>query len=429
MKKLSIFIVSLLLTLCFSANFMQVHADEAQQGSGLVSLTVTSYFNETTETVVTIDDQNYGTKVSFDSSLTDDSDYAFAYWVVNGVVYPDLAVDYEFILVDDMDLIAVFHPLTPTLKYAVMFMDTNGDKLDLQYIESGNDATPPTESLPDKPNYVVSTTAPWSEDTTSVAGNMVSILQYDIDTTNTYTLSVSNGTVNGLASDTFTFNDVATVVAGVAGEGFYFDHWEVEDRTVSSKSTYSFTMLENVAIEAVYAASEPSDKPTVTLSDNLDLRAGYHSYLGQFYLPTGYELIEVGVISSEGTDFLDLDSISGTVYRNQVKKYNSSTKEFLMSITDTKAVSVRAYLVYDYLDTLYTIYDSPAYQVLNGDFETGDLSGWDYYHGVLTEYGTQSSIVDEGDYAFKMTGSIDESSSAGFFWYNLSCFCNLDKRV
>ncbi len=42
MKKLSIFIVSLLLTLCFSANFMQVHADEAQQGSGLVSLTVTS---------------------------------------------------------------------------------------------------------------------------------------------------------------------------------------------------------------------------------------------------------------------------------------------------------------------------------------------------------------------------------------------------
>ena len=46
--------------------------------------------------------------------------------------------------------------------------------------------------------------------------------------------------------------------------------------------------------------------------------------------------------------------------------------------------------------------------------------GWEYRHGVLTEYGTQSSIVYEGDYAFKMTGSYDESCFAGFFWYNLT---------
>jgi hypothetical protein len=395
MKKAYIFIVALLLTLCFSANFLQitVQAEEAQQGTGLVSLSVTSYFNETTETVVNINDQNYGSKVSFESSLTDDSDYAFAYWVVNGVVYEDLPVDYQFVLINDMDLIAVFHPITPTLKYAVLFMDTNGDKLDLQYIESGNAATAPSSGLPDKPGYNISST-PWSVATSTVTENTVSVLQYELDTSSTYTLSVTNGTVGGEASDSFVFNEIATVVADTPGGGSYFHHWRVEDRTVSYQSSYSFTMLENTTIEAVYGPAAPSDLPMVTLSDNLELRAGYNSYLGQFYLPTGYEMVEVGVISSEGTDFLDLDSISSTVYRNQVETYNGSTKEFVKTIEDTKAVTVRAYLVYSYLDTLYTIYDQPAYQVLNGDFETGDLSGWNSYRIWKDESGMDAFVDD-----------------------------------
>jgi len=294
MKKLFLVVVGTLLMLVFSANFMNFTVNaEAQQQAETVTVTVTSYFDSENHPSSTINDQNYGTVMSVQSNLTSDSDYAFAYWVVNGVVRYDLPIDHQFTLLYDMDITAIFYPVNPTIEYAVLFMDANGDNLDVQYVESGNSATPPTLDLPDKPGYIVSETDPWSVDTSNITGNTVSVLQYEKDTSDTYTVYVFGGTVNSLGSDTFDYNEIATVVADSPGEGEYFHHWEIEDHTVSYSSTYSFTVLENQGISAVYSTETPDDEPMITLSDDLALRTGYKSYLGQFYLPSGYELVAI----------------------------------------------------------------------------------------------------------------------------------------
>ncbi len=385
----------MLLAFAMLAGAIRVQA-ETQQESELVSVTVTTYFDELNQDSVVIDDQYYGSILSFETDLTSDSNYSFAYWIVNGVVYEDLPIDHEFMLIDDMSLTAVFYPINPTIKYAVLFMDTNGENLDIQYVESGQGATPPTEGLPDKPGYVVSPTEPWSVNTESVTGNVVSVLQYDLNTAATYTVSVSGGTVNSQASDTFAYNEIATVIADAPGSGEYFHHWEVENHLVSYQSTYSFTVLENVSLSAVYSTVAPDDEPMITLSDNLGLRTGYNSYLGQFYLPSGYQVVEVGVLSSESEAYLDLadDGLAG-VHRNKIETWNGTTKEFVASITSANAVSVRAYMVCkDELGDLVTVYDQPAYNVYNGGFETGDLSGWDAYSIWKDESGMMAFIDD-----------------------------------
>jgi hypothetical protein len=54
------------------------------------------------------------------------------------------------------------------------------------------------------------------------------------------------------------------------------------------------------------------------------------------------------------------------------------------------------------------------------DFETG-YDGWEYIDGDIVYSGTQSSIVYEGNYAFKMTGSLDDNGNfAGKYQYDLN---------
>ena len=409
MKKLFLGVLTLLLLFGFGAGFIKVEAQdvtqtaETQQTAETVSVTVTTYFDSENQTVNNINDQNYGTKLSVDGSVdTSDPDYAFAYWIVNGVIYQDYAIDHQFTLTKNMDLTAVFHPTNP-LQYAVLFMDTNGDNLDTQYVSSGGSATPPSSGLPDKPGYIIDSENTWSVDTSNITGNTVSVLQYVINTSNTYTLSVVNGTVNSLSSDTFTFNDIATVVADTPAGGEYFDHWEIDNRTVSYQSTYSFSIFEDNTITAVYNTDgTPSDEPFVTLSDDLGLRSGEskNSYLGQFYLPSGYEFVEVGVLSSGNTEFLDLSSASAT--RNSVETYNGTTDEFIISLDTASATSVRAYLICkDSLGDLVTVYDQPAYNLYNGGFETGDLTGWDAYQIWKNESGMiaySDARVTDGTY-------------------------------
>ncbi|MBN1861564.1 MAG: DUF3047 domain-containing protein [Candidatus Thermoplasmatota archaeon] len=59
-------------------------------------------------------------------------------------------------------------------------------------------------------------------------------------------------------------------------------------------------------------------------------------------------------------------------------------------------------------------------QFFKEDFETG-YDGWDPVEGDLSEYGTQSSFVYQGDYSFKMTGiRVGESGFSGRLMYNLT---------
>lgn len=400
----------------FAMGSLTLEASGTQQDVSLVTVTVTSYFDETNHPSTQITDHNYGDKLSVTGSLADYTGYAFDYWIVNGAVRTDLAIDYEFTMITALDLKAVFHPLDP-LKYSVTFMDANGGVLKIEYVTPNSSATAP-ETLPTKLGYSVSET-PWSVAFTNVTSSIVTVLQYTKTNSDTYTVAVTGGTGGG----DYGFNSVATITAGDAPEGQYFNYWATSDRILSYQSTYKFTVIDDVAITAVYGSSAVTDEPTVTLSNDLALRTGYQTYLGQFHVPTGYTLVEYGITTS--SDFYLIDLGYSSVQRNKGSIYNPNTNEWLMSFSNSTVnpKSVRAYLICskDSDGSLTTVYNNEAeYQVINGSFESGNLAGWNAYTIWKDESGMAAFINDRvtngtyfSSYPYNRDGSYNVGVTGG----------------
>ncbi len=408
MRKLSVLLFTFLLTAFgFAAITVDAGAYDlqdivsgTQQTAASVTATITSYFdgdNDPSQQVTS----TYGTALSVTNKLSDYTGYSFYCWIVNVVVRTDLAIDYQFTMTYDMDLKAIFHPNGTngtTLQYAVVFMDANGEMLKIEYVLPNGDATAPA-TLPTKLGYSVSET-PWNTGFTNVTGNMVTILQYTKTNANSYTVTVVNGTGGDGSYD---YNSVATVTAAATSGELYFHHWEVEDLTVSYQASYSFTVVENTTVTAYYAASAPADAPHVTITNDLALRSGYKTFIGQFYLPSGYTLVEWGIVSTAAATALP-DIGTTSVISNESTKYNATTKEYVVSIANASAASYRGYLVCkDAEDALVTIYSENAYNVLNGGFEYGANStyGWNVYRLWKDESGNaafSTDLVHNGTY-------------------------------
>ncbi|MFA5290611.1 MAG: hypothetical protein WC351_06160, partial [Candidatus Izemoplasmatales bacterium] len=378
----------------------------------------------------------YGQKLSLNEQIEAESGYRFLYWAVNDSI-KTFPVDHEFILTKTNQLKAVF---APENKYVVTFVDANSKILKIEYVSPNGTATEP-ESLPDKPGHELAENR-WSVSLTDVNEDRVAILQYVPTETAEFAVMVENGsgsgnyTFNTIATVTadpyykdarwfdeendllYTFvgsawnagetipttmpeggdvfegarwfdedeDTLYTYSDGWSGEvisteepiAMYFHHWEIDTRTVSYQATYAFTVFDDVTLTAYYSSEAPEDLPMITLSDNLGIRSNHNTYVGQFYLPDGYELIEFGMLTSTTLGYLDLDSAHAT--RNSGNKFNGATNEFVMSFLSAQATYVRAYMVCrDTLDQLITVYDMPSHLVINGDFETGDMFGWDGY--------------------------------------------------
>jgi len=256
----------------------------------------------------------------------------FKYWVINGIVRQDLNKDINIITRSSLNLKAVYGQDN---KYIVTFIDSNGAYLKHEFVDGGVTATAPTD--PNKPQAVFSgfvglgTTAnvsdPVTMDTVFVA---------------TYTTSTVAGklTVDGIVKPVVTINDLVTLEAPAN-----FSHWvDGEGNILSYDSNYKFTMLvEDRIVNAVLGT--PEVKPLVNMVAEPNLRTGYTSYVGQFEMPEGYELVEYGFIISRSLDALTVDSLGATVIPSNV--YNNETNEFLRSFELDTYNSIRAYAVFN----------------------------------------------------------------------------------
>lgn len=360
--KLVLFPIILFLAIVFTGTIIKAALPTT------VSVTVKSYFYGQTPIVNTASDKAYGTKVSFESSLGSVEGHTFVCWFVNGIVRLDLNVSTEFYATENMVLEAVF---SPTSEHAVMFLDSNGKLLEVQYVENQGNATDITEGLPTKPGYIISSTNKWGKELTNITGDTFMVLQYEKSVASTFTIAVNNGTGAG----TYNFNEVVTVVANAPEEDMYFSHWTDGTYIVSRQASYTFTVLQARTLTAVYSESAPSVAPFVTLSTNLNIRENYFSYLGQFSIPNGYDLVEYGLVSSKIETSFTLSS--SIITKIQSNKYNMETFEFLMSLPNTSHKSIRAYLIYKFEGNLFTIYSEVISTI------TPDL--------FISEYGESSS--------------------------------------
>ena len=387
-KTIIIFVLLLSIFLLFNIN---------AKAESQVTVNVTSYFDSTNQITATLTNQTYGSKVSFSSNLTLSEGYSFAYWIYNGVVREDLPLNYSFTVTSDTDLIAIFRPND---KYAAVFMDSNGDLINVQYISQYGNAADITEGLPSKPGYVISSVK-WDKSLLNIQNNTIFILQYTLASSASFSVSVTNGSGDG----TYNYNNFVTVVADTPISGQYFNYWKIVDKVVSYDSTYQFSVFENTVIEAVYSTNQISLVPNITIGNNLNLRSGYNTYVGQFDFPNNYELIEFGLISSSSTDLiLNLDSLS--INRYQVTKFNELTNEFVASIPTASTASIRAYLVVmDESGNLFTTYNEILVEGPSSTYAS-DLFISEYIEGssnnkAIEVFNGTGSTVSLGEYSLQ----------------------------
>jgi hypothetical protein len=336
---------------------------------------------------------NRGDSLSF--TLTGKPDgHDFAFWIINGVVRKDLPLDYEYTITTNNVLQIVF---TPTGKFAAVFIDSNGKYLGVKYTVGG--AVTDTElTVPAaRPGFVpVTGSGKWtsiegSETINNVTQNSVFVLNYQVAETpiGAVTLSLTNGTAS--IGSPVPFNSLVTITADAAPAEQVFAGWTENGEIVSYDPQYKITALYNRTLVATYAASV-TPQPIVTLSTDLRLRSGHHSYVGQFSLPSGYSLIEYGFLYKNVAEVLLTHDTSG-VQIAQSSNRQTATNEFVSSFALNSHVSVRAYVqAFNPSNQIVTIYSSRniSYDVVNKGFESGDQTGWTAYSIWKNESGMRS---------------------------------------
>lgn len=299
-----------------------------------------------------LEDKAYGTKINFSASIEALEDYEFVYWIIDGVVREDLPYNQEFYVTGNMNIHAIF---TQVDEYVVVFMEPNGKVLHITYANESGDYKIglPSIEYPDKPNYLVNEVNPWGESYTgSVEDNTVFVLQYELDTTSSFEL-----TVDGVVTE-HVYNSVVTLTAPVKS-GEYFHYWKRNGQIVSYDETIKVSVLNDTLLESVYGAAPVAKQPVIFLSDSMDLRTDKNSYMSQFYLPEGYTLVEQGLLTVDALYIgftMETDLLEHDIIKRQVKSFHPNTNESLMSITSSNAVSARAYMVYEHNGKISTVY-------------------------------------------------------------------------
>lgn len=296
--------------------------------------------------------------------------YTFKYWIVNGIPRVDLAEDNTFYVTSsNMMIYGVYSPNDPVVEYSVLFIDSNGSFLDIGYYYFGDTAVPPVE-LPDKPGLQISDPA-WKNIATgstdlTINDDSIYQLQYESISVDNYDLNL-DGSLQG----SYAYNEVVTLVADPSDGIDPFSHWEENGIVVSRNLEYSFTMIYDRNLTKVYSDTPQNDDAIVTSTEDLAIREDYQTYMGQFYVPDGYDIVEYGfLIDDDNTINLTLNTPDVTIAK--ANNYNPDTNEFMMSFELWSHLNARAYLVYDTGTTLVDIYSEVEnLHVIDIVYETG----------------------------------------------------------
>src|SRR5690606_23913759 len=121
----------------------------------------------------------------------------------------------------------------------------------------------------------------------------------NIDSSRVYTLQYESNenpvqiTVNGSTTE-YAYNQIVTVTSDDENN---FQAWTEDGRVVSTNPSYTFTALTDRVLEE--STEEHTVDTKVVLSEDLQLREGYQSFVGQLNLSANETLVEFGLVLSE----------------------------------------------------------------------------------------------------------------------------------
>ena len=388
-KIVALFILGLLL-LPFGMKMVQ-----ASEESDTYNVEITYVFDGENDNIdASLSNRAYGSTFGL-TPVSAYPGYTWAYWIVNGVVRTDLPQNHTFRVNSNLVLQGVF---APEGKHTVVFLDSNGQLIDSQFVDPNGTVTLPNVDHLTKPGLVVSSTTPWRtasgqafNSATLITSNMVIRLQYETTVVDTYMM-----TVNGLEQGPYNYNQLVTVTANPSDVSEQpFSHWEEDGFTVSRDLEYVFTAVKNRTLTAVYQAEPEADLPLVVLTRDIEKRSGYHTYLGQFYVPEGYDIVEYGfLIAEDNTLELTKDNADYVV---PAATHTESSHEFVMSFPLESHFNVRAYFTYKLGSNVLTVVSAinPKY-IKDSFYETGfeNSSKGSYAAGDVEIDGLSVNLTD-----------------------------------
>ncbi|MDY0210779.1 MAG: hypothetical protein RBQ91_05165 [Acholeplasma sp.] len=339
--------------------------------------------------------KNIGDVLALDSASIGESN-EFSYWVINGFIKPNMGANAQIRVQSKMDVHAVFHT---SGEHAVLFVDSNGKLIELQYVAEGGTAiAPATEGYSKPGGLVVDSVNPWKSlegesNLTGINASKVYVLQY------TQATGVINILIEGGLVETIEVAKNEMVIAAAADTDT-FTHWADENgNVVSYNPTFAFTALEDAFLFA--ESSEVTPTSFITMKDLTGIRTGYESYMGRFELQGDDYLIEYGFIYSNTTEDITFDTTDVVIAKSNIA--NTQTNEFLMSFVSEHHVTTRAYAIIDNGTEIVTIYSDlivknepttpePTVEILHqSDF--GETDGWGAY-GLLENKDIENGSED-----------------------------------
>lgn len=400
-RRLFIGLLSILLTL---VTLSSVTVRAANPTTTSFNFSINTKFGDSDPVPTDLGLKNYGDTVTFDAGTP--GGYEFVTYIVNGKVEPTLPAIHTFIVTGDLAVTAFYKPTGTVM---VAFMDSNQDMLSVQYISSGASATPPDISSLTKPGYAVSS-APWSGSYISVTEDTVLWVQYTSLIGDTFTVNVTNGSAD---KGSYSFNEVATVTASGTGN---FQHWEKDGVIMSINPVYSFTVLENTTLIAVYDSEIASPNPDslfVNMTFYLGIDMGQMTVVGQFVLPDGNSLVEYGLIASSYQGGITLDTPD--VEKIRINKYFATTNEFvknLEAMTYFMSRTVRAYMITTNGATETITYsDMPFYAT---DLFISEYIEGSSYNKAIEIYNGMGHDINLAEYSLALYANGSSSSSSTY---------------
>ena len=317
------------------------------------------------------DDYLVGDKVQL-SAIADEG-YTFAYWMngANQIVSHEAVIN---VTLSNVTEFTAYFTKEASSTATVIFYDRIGRVISTASVTKGEIITLP--ELPTSYGYtyqgwVVNHTIMEPGSKIAVDGDMTIKISY-VKNDGSYKVTVDGGKVNGTQSATFAYNTKVTVVfdSSLLSDGEVFGGWHVEGTSndtsvISYETRYTFYVGANTVLTAMIATSADV-KPVTDVTDTSLVDGGKKvTFLTERSIPTGYTLIEAGVIytaDDNKSDMLTLDNVAATV-RKRAAITTSPNGQLRMTLSSRDGSAINVYLVsyLTYLDTAgdtHTIYSS-----------------------------------------------------------------------
>ena len=252
---------------------------------------------------------------------TPSAGYRLLCLVENGKIV-STSTTYNFLTVHNSTFEAYFVPVD---KYYVLFLDQSRKLIDIQVVSANEDAVAPNATkIPSKAGYNFTS---WDKSFTNITGDTLVYPIYQKNISEEYSITVINGSAS---SEAVAYDSTITVTANNPSN---FSYWLRNNEIASYDVNYTFSVYGEETLEAVDDDGDTKGVEAVLNPNIIDVNLENEQivFVGGFYLPTGYSLIEAGMLIYQGKGVTTLSFDTVGVQKIKVSKI-SPNKEFGVSL-------------------------------------------------------------------------------------------------